>query len=68
VRHHFTWILDLENKEGRFDIEVHVGGLAFKVELAGHGTCEDEYKANVNDFLDYRWTALRSIGLASTVT
>ena len=31
VRHHFTWILNLEKKEGKWDVEVHVQGVSFKV-------------------------------------
>jgi len=51
VRRHFTWILDLEKDDGDWEIEVHVWGLRFKVELARHETCKAEYDKKVQDFL-----------------
>ena len=58
VRHHSTWILDLEKEEGKWKIEVHVRGLEFGVELASHETCKAEYDKEVMDFLEYSRTAL----------
>ena len=62
VRHHFTWLLDLQKQDGsQWDIEVHVPGrdeLAFKVELASHSTCEPEYDENVVNFLKNSGNAL----------
>ena len=58
VRHHFTWILDLEKEEGKWEIEIHVRGLRFKVELASHETCEAEYDKKVEGFLEDSRTAL----------
>ena len=51
VRHHFTWILDLQKEEGKWEVRVHVRGLEFKVELASHETCKAEYNKNVKEFL-----------------
>ena len=66
VRRKFTWILDLKKEErhneeqeneeekGKWNVEVHVPdkeGLAFKVQLASHDTCQSEYEAYVNKFL-----------------
>ena len=58
VRHHFTWILNLEKEEGKWEVEVHVQGLSFKVELASHKTCEADYNKNVEKFLKNSRTAL----------
>lgn len=58
VRHHFTWILDLEKEEGKWEIEVHARGLSFKVELASHKTCEAEYDKKADEFLEDSRTAL----------
>ena len=52
VRHHFTWILDLQKEEGKWEVRVHVRGLEFKVELASHETCKAEYDKNVKEFLE----------------
>ncbi|KAI4287891.1 MAG: hypothetical protein L6R35_002852, partial [Caloplaca aegaea] len=57
VRSRFTWILDLERKEGEgeYDVEVHVPkakSLAFKVKLARHDTCRAKYEENVTEFLE----------------
>jgi hypothetical protein len=53
-------------EDEEWDVEVHVpnkAGLAFKVKLATHDTCKDEYDANVNGFLAYRPTAqLNALG------
>ena len=51
VRHHFTWILDLKKEEGKWEVEVHIRGLRFKVELASHNTCKAKYNKNVEEFL-----------------
>ena len=51
MRHHFTWILDLEKEEGKWEVKVHVRGLEFKVKLASHETCKAEYDKNVKEFL-----------------
>ena len=53
VRKNFTWILDLEKEEGKWDIKVHVSRLEFKVQLASHNTCKAEYENKVNKFLTY---------------
>ncbi|KAI9784910.1 MAG: hypothetical protein M1835_003473 [Candelina submexicana] len=52
VRHHFTWILDLEKEEGKWEIIIIAQKLRFKVELASHKTCEAEFNRKVKDFLD----------------
>lgn len=63
VRHHFTWILNLAKNEeeggevGKWEIEVHVRGLRFKVELANHRTCQADYNKNVGKFLDHSQNA-----------
>ncbi|KAL8833850.1 MAG: hypothetical protein Q9176_007768 [Flavoplaca citrina] len=57
VRHDFSWILNLEKKNGEREIKVHVRGLIFKVQLACHRTCEAEYEANVDEFLKSSQTA-----------
>jgi len=51
VRHHFTWILDLKRKKGKWEVGVHIRGLSFKIELASHNTCNAEYNKNVDRFL-----------------
>ena len=58
VRHHFTWILDLEKEEGKWEVEIHIRGLSFKVELASHSTCKAEYDKKVEGFLEDSCTAL----------
>lgn len=58
VRHHFTWILDLNKEEGKWEVEVHARGLSFKVELASHKTCKAGYDKKVEDFLQDSRTAL----------
>ncbi len=58
VQRRFTWRLDLEME---WDVEVHVpnkSGLAFKVKLASHHTCQAEYHARINKFLADSRTAL----------
>lgn len=50
MRHHFTWILDLKKKKEKWEVEVHVRGFKFKVELASHNTCKTEYGKNVEEF------------------
>ncbi|KAL9124386.1 MAG: hypothetical protein Q9217_006280 [Psora testacea] len=62
VRHHFPWILNLEKKEGKWKIKVHVRGLIFKVELASHQTCEAEYEKKLTDFLKLSQTADPPLG------
>ncbi|KAL9011220.1 MAG: hypothetical protein Q9173_003915 [Seirophora scorigena] len=57
VRHHFTWILDLDKHDGEWKVKVHVRELVFKVELASHQTCEAEYQRNVTEFLKLSQTA-----------
>ena len=58
-------------EDEKWDVEVHVpnkAGLAFKVKLATHKTCQDEYKANVNKFLAERPTAqLNALGLDNSL-
>jgi hypothetical protein len=47
-------------EDEKWDVEVHVPdktGLAFKVKLATHKTCKDEYDKKVNEFLAHRPTA-----------
>ena len=62
VRRHFTWILDLEKRDGdgriesKWEVKVHVRWLAFKVELASHETCAAAYDENVNKFLQFSRT------------
>ncbi|KAI9717981.1 MAG: hypothetical protein M1828_007017 [Chrysothrix sp. TS-e1954] len=46
-RKNFTWILDLI--EG--DVEVHVAGLCFRIDLATHESCQVEYDANVEKYM-----------------
>ncbi len=58
VRHHFTWLLDLKKEEGIWEVEVHVQGLKFKVELASHNTCKTEYDNKIEKFLKDNRTAL----------
>ena len=58
LRHHFTWILDLEKEEGKWEIEIHIRRLSFKVELPSHKTCEAEYDKEVEDILEDSRTAL----------
>ena len=58
VRRHFTWILDLEKEQGKWEIEVNARKLRFKVELASHKTCKAEYDKEVQEFLRDSRTAL----------
>ena len=58
VRHNFTWILDLKKEQGKWEIEVHVRELRFKVELAGHETCKAEHDEEVEKFLRRSGSAL----------
>ncbi|KAI9675746.1 MAG: hypothetical protein M1817_001113 [Caeruleum heppii] len=62
VRNRFIWILDLKPNVGRYDVQVHIHGLSFKVELATHNTCEAEYGKKVNDFLKDLRTASPPLG------
>ena len=64
VRHHFTWILNLDKTDGQGvktgtwkEIQVHVQGLIFKVEPATHETCEIKHNKMVMDFLEHSRTA-----------
>ena len=57
IQHQFIWILDLEKEEGKWEIEVYVQGLEFKIELASHKIYKAEYNKNVEDFLEYSHTA-----------
>ncbi|KAF7502516.1 hypothetical protein GJ744_005637 [Endocarpon pusillum] len=61
VRHHFTWILDLKREMGKWEIQVHVRGLRFKVDLASHETCKAKHDKNVQDFLQDNPTAPPSL-------
>jgi serine/threonine protein kinase len=55
IRHQFTWRLDFKTEDDRqWDVEVHVPnkmGLAFKINLATHHTCQAEYEAKLNKFI-----------------
>ena len=55
IRRRFTWRLDLKKENGsEWDVEVHVPhgkGLSFKVQLASHDTCKDEYRTKVLKFI-----------------
>ena len=68
MRRGFTWILDLKKCDrngritGKWEVEVNVRKLEFKVELATHDTCEAEYKENVDKFLKLNRTADPHIG------
>lgn len=71
VRRYFTWILDLEKEEGKWEIKVHVRGLCFRVELASHATCKVEYDKKVKKFLNDSRNALSSLdvlGIESYIT
>ncbi len=61
VRHHFTWILDLKDEKGKWEIRVHVRGLEFKVELASHETGNADYDKNMKEFLEASRPALPSL-------
>ncbi|KAI9842956.1 MAG: hypothetical protein M1837_006693 [Sclerophora amabilis] len=64
VRRHFTWRLNHEKDKGDWDIQVHVPtkrGLCFKVKLATHNTCGEEYRHNVYKFLEAGRNALPSV-------
>ncbi|KAL9606105.1 MAG: hypothetical protein Q9179_000731 [Wetmoreana sp. 5 TL-2023] len=63
VRHNFTWIMDLEKEEGKWEIKVHAQKLRFKVELASHGTCKAEYDKKIEEFLKSSRTALPPLGV-----
>ena len=58
VRHHFTWILDLEKEEGKWEIEVHARKLRFKIELASHTTRKAKYDEKIEEFLEESRNAL----------
>lgn len=74
VRHQFTWILDLEKhevkhrKSKKWEIEVLVRGLIFKIKLASHRTCEAEYQGEVEKFLKISRIANPSLGDLSIVS
>ncbi|KAL9084624.1 MAG: hypothetical protein Q9165_007979 [Trypethelium subeluteriae] len=65
IRRQFNWRLDLKKEDGgHWDTEVHVpndNGLAFKVELATHQTCQAEYDAKVRDFLGNKQDPLSGV-------
>ncbi|KAL8816167.1 MAG: hypothetical protein Q9223_004776 [Gallowayella weberi] len=61
VRRHFTWILDLEKEEGKWEVVVNVRELRFKVELASHETCKAKYDEKVEDFLRRKSGTLPSV-------
>lgn len=63
VRHNFTWILDLKKEEGKWEVEVHVRRLEFKIELASHNTCKAEYDKKVEKFLNNSRTTLSSLDM-----
>ncbi|KAI9844979.1 MAG: hypothetical protein M1837_005123 [Sclerophora amabilis] len=51
VRRNFTWMLGLVKEHGHWDVRVHVPhkkGLAFKIQLASHNTCQAEFNAEVD--------------------
>ncbi len=62
IRHHFTWIIDFNDEKVDFKtIEVRIAGrdtLTFKIKLAEHKTCEDEYGLRLNSYLEESRTAL----------
>ena len=58
VQHHFTWILDLEKEQRKWEIKIHIWKLSFKVKLASHKTCKAEYDKKVEDFLEDSHTVL----------
>lgn len=68
VRHHFTWVLDLEKEEEKWQVEVHVRGLSFKIELANRNTCKAEYDRKVEDFLNDSALPLDVLGIYSHTT
>ncbi|MCJ1382858.1 hypothetical protein MMC17_005971 [Xylographa soralifera] len=68
VRHHFTWILNLEKEKGKWEVEVLVQGLRFKVILASHKTCKAEYDNNVKEFLEESLPSLSVLGIDSHTT
>ena len=71
VRYHFTWILDLKKKEGKWEVEVHIRGLRFKVEVASHKTYKADYNKNLEEFLKDSYTALPPLdvlGIDSHIT
>ncbi len=51
MRHHFIWILNLKKKKKKWEIEIHIQKLEFKVELISHNTCKVKYDKNVKNFL-----------------
>lgn len=59
VRHGIDWILSLD--DGKYDIVVQICGLEFKIKLASHETCEDEFLKNVNIFLEESRSALPAL-------
>jgi len=52
IRDHFTWILDLEKDDGKWEVEVIIRGIHFKVELASHESCASEDEEKVEEFLN----------------
>jgi serine/threonine protein kinase len=74
VRRHFTWILNLQKENGRWDVEVHVpqkDALAFKIELAQHAASNANYKNKVKKFIMNRQNSLPELdvlGINSHIT
>ena len=62
MRYHFTWILDLQKKEGEWEIRVYIRGLEFKIELASHKIYQAKYVENVKKFLICSRSSLPSLG------
>lgn len=68
VRHHFTWILNLDKPQSpngdtqEWKLQVHVRKLEFKFELASHRTCEAEYNKYVDEFLKLSQTTDPPLG------
>ncbi len=63
VRHHFIWILNLKKKEKKWEVEIHVRELEFKIELISHNTCKVEYDKNVENFLINNRTTCSSLNV-----
>ncbi|KAL8949551.1 MAG: hypothetical protein Q9222_004343 [Ikaeria aurantiellina] len=57
LRRDFTWILNLKNERRKWDVEIHVCGMSFKVQLASHKTCQVEYNEKMDGFLAESRTA-----------
>ncbi len=68
VRHHFTWILNLDKPksqngdEQEWKVQVHVRRLKFKFNLASHRTCEAKYNEKVDEFLKLSQTTGPPLG------